>query len=287
MSGQDQKMSREEFLALVDELALGHLEPAVRDRCYAYLDGASEQDRAAYDAALEAALTLALTVQPVRVPDRVWDKIELSVAKEPVRSVFPIRANKQASLATKLNPGGWAWPTIAAGLALVSVSLGWKLNTERSNSLRAIEKSSSLTATLAENQLALDGCRRGLHEQMEGYKQTQDLLSFVAKPGMKMMHPQKMAEDAPSFVFMMNEKDGAAWAMGPEMAAPAGEVFELWVIPKKGRPVPAGTFDKMGAHQAVAVAHKMALSDMGGFAISREPAPGGDKPTQMLLLARL
>lgn len=279
-------LTRAEFLELVDEFVLGYVDGVTRQRCEAFLartdaDGPDDACRLAYQQATDAALALALTVAPVRLPEELWTGIEQGLLREAQRQTFPIRARPLRALPAVV------WPSVAAGFAALSVGLGWQLIQVRDEQLRASHRVSSLTSNLAETKIYLDGCRKGLHEQMTQVKQSHDLLSQVVARGMRMLSPQQVVRDAPSIVFMFNPADGKAFALGNDNEAPAGKVYALWVIPKKGAPIPAGTFSKIGMTVAVELKHSLAVSDMGALAISREPAPGATSPTEVLLVAKL
>lgn len=279
-------LTRAEFLELVDAFALGHVDGVTRQQCEAFLarkdaGGPDDACRLAFQQATEAALALALTVAPVRLPERLWTGIEQGLLREPPRQIFPIRARPPRALPS------FVWPSVAAGFAALSVGLGWQLLQLREEQLRASHRVSSLTSNLAETNIYLDGCRRGLHEQMMLVKQSHDLMSQIATPGMRLLSPQHVVKDAPAIVFMFNSADGTAFAMGGDNEAPAGKVYELWVLPKKGAPIPAGTFLKMTMMTAVELTHSLAVADIGALAISREPAPGGASPTEVVLVAKL
>ncbi len=68
---------------------------------------------------------------------------------------------------------------------------------------------------------------------------------------------------------------------------PAGEVYELWLLPPQtgAAPAPAGTFTSSAAGTARSdVQPSGNLRDYVGFAVSIEPAPGGPKPTGPIVM---
>lgn len=68
-------------------------------------------------------------------------------------------------------------------------------------------------------------------------------------------------------------------------ALPAGKVYELWLIPMTGKPIPAGTFsaDTQGS-AGVVIAQLAAGVEAKAFGVTVEPAGGSDAPTSAILL---
>lgn len=59
----------------------------------------------------------------------------------------------------------------------------------------------------------------------------------------------------------------------------AGKIFELWVIPVSGNPIPAGTFSSRDDNTAVYVRPGPVEPNASAFAVTVEPAGGSALPT--------
>jgi len=62
--------------------------------------------------------------------------------------------------------------------------------------------------------------------------------------------------------------------------APAGKIYEMWVIPKGGQPVPAGLFQSEADSTALhLLSGPVNLAQTGAIAVTLEPAGGVPQPT--------
>lgn len=68
-------------------------------------------------------------------------------------------------------------------------------------------------------------------------------------------------------------------------AVPEGKAYELWIIPQKGAPIPAGVFKPDEHGNAVMMDHTMPPAvEAKAFAITVENEAGSDKPTSPIVL---
>jgi hypothetical protein len=67
--------------------------------------------------------------------------------------------------------------------------------------------------------------------------------------------------------------------------APAGKIYEAWVIPKSGKPIPAGLFQSDSTGAATHVHPGPVAADANIIAVTLEPQQGSDQPTTTPLLA--
>ncbi len=72
-------------------------------------------------------------------------------------------------------------------------------------------------------------------------------------------------------------------------APPAGKTYEMWIIPRQGKPEPAGLFASAADGTAVYLYRTpVALASTGAIAVTLEPAAGVDAPTsQPVIVAAL
>jgi hypothetical protein len=61
--------------------------------------------------------------------------------------------------------------------------------------------------------------------------------------------------------------------------APAGKIYEMWVIPKGGKPVPAGLFQSEPSGAAMHVQPGPVVADASLVAVTVEPESGSPQPT--------
>jgi anti-sigma-K factor RskA len=89
---------------------------------------------------------------------------------------------------------------------------------------------------------------------------------------------------------MVATDDGGVLAVAGLPPAPAGRVYQLWLIadhcdPGPCDPVPGGTFD---TDDGVAVHEtRRSLADVGGVAVTTEPEGGSDRPTTEPVISSL
>jgi hypothetical protein len=67
--------------------------------------------------------------------------------------------------------------------------------------------------------------------------------------------------------------------------APSGKIYAAWVIPKSGKPIPAGLFQSESTGAATHVHPGPVAADASAIAVSLEPAQGSDQPTSAPLVA--
>jgi anti-sigma-K factor RskA len=68
-------------------------------------------------------------------------------------------------------------------------------------------------------------------------------------------------------------------------AAGQGKAYEMWVIPKGGRPNPAGLFQSDGMRALYILNGPVDVSTIGTVAVTLEPAAGSATPTMPILIA--
>jgi anti-sigma-K factor RskA len=62
--------------------------------------------------------------------------------------------------------------------------------------------------------------------------------------------------------------------------APSGQVYQLWLMRKQGKPIPSALFNtEESGHQLVRGVRVPADEEIGGFALTLEPAGGSPQPT--------
>lgn len=201
---------------------------------------------------------LALSTSGPRPPARSRARLLTAVAQEPHRS--PLRQRTWANWWTTL---GW----VAAVAALMIGVLLRQQNSDLRRRVNELETSSS-----QQNQQLLEA------QQLLTTLTSPDAVHFTLVAGKTPPQPQGKAIYVPrsgTLVFLANNLP----------AIPPQKVYELWLIPTSGAPVPAGLF-KPDAHGTAAVIRPPLPTGLEAktFAITIEPEAGSSAPTSPIIM---
>lgn len=191
------------------------------------------------------------------IQDAVTSTAMLSGMQDATEPPSRVRQRLMASIAQpKVARRGFNWivPVFAtACIVLFGVSVWSWVSLEQTGS--------RLTAVSRE--------RRQLREALEVLSSSQPTLVHYGKSGQ------------PSGTVFFNQSGGfvVIGSRLPEIAS--DKIFELWVIPKKGAPIPAGLFRGEGeAHSFVhAYSEPINVGEVGAVAVTVEPKEGSVAPT--------
>jgi hypothetical protein len=103
-------------------------------------------------------------------------------------------------------------------------------------------------------------------------------LAILNDPETKQVTFGETARPSRGRVFVSGEKGVLFIGASLPSIAP-GKAFELWVIPAKGNPVPAGTFRREADATAVYVRPGPVQGDAAAMAVTVEPEGGSPQPT--------
>ena len=104
-----------------------------------------------------------------------------------------------------------------------------------------------------------------------------DLVSFLSHGGARVAAFRGSGTGNLSVAYRPGER--RAFVVGAGLpAAPSGHVYELWLLPSHGTPVPSGTFEGTGGQLLVLVTGD--LSRATRMAVTVERAPGARQPTR-------
>jgi anti-sigma-K factor RskA len=114
----------------------------------------------------------------------------------------------------------------------------------------------------------------------------QDLALFTTPDAVHVsLTPQKAARQPSGTAIFSPAKKRMMFMASNLPAVPAGKAYELWLIPAKGAPMPAGVFKPDEHGNAVMMDHPMPEGvEAKAFAITLEKEEGSDKPTSPILL---
>lgn len=207
---------------------------------------------------------LALSSSGPQPPARSKDRLMSAIAAEPrgVSVPSPSRAGAPQR--------GWWWtlvPTLAAlGLLIFAVNL-WHNN-----------------GRLRDQMAELAGRNQDQSTQLE--QMHQDLSLLTAPDAVHVsLTPQKAPKQPSGTAIFSPAKKRMIFMASNLPAAPPGKAYELWIIPAKGAPMPAGVFKPDEHGNAVMMDHPMPEGvEAKAFAITMEKEEGSDKPTSPILL---
>jgi hypothetical protein len=106
-------------------------------------------------------------------------------------------------------------------------------------------------------------------------------------PGYQVLAVQPQEPYTATAVAIFNPETQQAFLYSSSLEPlPDGKIYELWLLPAAGNPVPAGTFNASAAgttrHEHTA---SQPLRDYAGFAVTIEDAPGGPVPGGPIIMA--
>ncbi len=205
---------------------------------------------------------LALSTAGPRPPARSKDRLMRAVALE------PRGANSSAAEKTPRRGLSWALiPAVVALALLFAVGNLWQENGRLHDQLASmghLYQNTSAQLAQSEERLRLlsapDAMQVSLSPQSEGRK------------------PHATAIYSPSQKRVM-------LVAGNLAPLPPGKMYELWLIPMEGAPMPAGLFHPDEHGNAVMLDHAMPQGvEAKAFAVTVEDAVGSDKPTSPILI---
>jgi anti-sigma-K factor RskA len=199
----------------------------------------------------DAAL-LALSTSGPRPPERAKTRLMDAIAGEPRPVPSRLRLNWWAIL-------GWA----AAGLMLVFVIGVSRHNKQLSSTV------AELSGMVERERLASDQARR-----VSDVLHAPDATPYEILPvSMKTRMPAGKA-------IYSQDRSGLVFVASNLQPPPAQKAYELWLIPKEGAPIPAGTFKPDSRGMAMVMNPPLPAGvEAKAFAITIEPEQGSPAPT--------
>jgi anti-sigma-K factor RskA len=195
---------------------------------------------------------LALSTSGPRPPARSKARLMDAVGKEPRRQPARTRLNWWAIL-------GWA----AAAIMLVFV-IGVTRHNKRLSSTIA-----ELSSMVEKERVSGDEARR-----IADIMHASDAMPYEILPvKMKMAMPTGKA-------IYSRDRSGLVFVASSLQPAPTQKTYELWLIPMKGAPIPAGTFKPDNHGMAMVMNPPLPAGvEAKAFAITIEPEQGSPSPT--------
>ena len=165
-----------------------------------------------------------------------------------------------------------AWMAAAAALALVSLGL-W-------NQLIGIDRS------LDEARQQVLAMTESQEKDRATIQRTRGALNFLNQPETRLVTSSGSSiELPPKARLFVNKRSGVLLMAGNLPKLGPGKIYEMWLIPKGGAPVPAGLFqpDETGTAMHIR-SGEMDIAGTAAVAISVEPESGSAAPTTTPIL---
>lgn len=128
--------------------------------------------------------------------------------------------------------------------------------------------------------------RRTLTDREEQLARRERTLNALLEPGVQLTTLTASGDAAPIVQVFWNRPAKTlmlhTFRLQP---VPAGRVYQLWLMPKNGKPIPSTTFNtESTGHQLVEGVSVPSGSELGGFALTVEPEGGSPQPTSAPIL---
>ena len=202
---------------------------------------------------------LAISAAGPRPPQRARQRLLNAVTREP-RSSAAVQSSARSSW--------WGWLGWAATAAVIVFALSlWREDI----SLRAML--ASARSSEAESTRQMNELRKIAAPIIEPEAQRVTLVAVKTSP-----QPQGKA-------FYLRSRSSLVFLASNMPALPPDKVYELWLIPTSGNPIPAGLF-KPDAHGSASVVNPPLPpgTEAKAFAITVENQAGSEKPTTPILM---
>jgi len=205
---------------------------------------------------------LALSTAGPRPPARSKDRLMRAIAAEPRGAKSTAREQPPRR--------GLSWALIPAAVALAllfAVGNLWQENgrlREQMNRMTALYQNTTAQLAQAQEQLRL--------------LSAPDAMQVSLSPQSEPRKPHATTIYSPSQKRLMLMANNLA-------PLPPGKMYELWLIPMEGAPIPAGMFKPDERGNAMMLDHVMSEGVLAkAFAVTVEDATGSDKPTSPILM---
>jgi anti-sigma-K factor RskA len=240
--------------------ALGALDPAEARAFEAFLAASPEANREVAEyhevgalLALSAAGATTATPSPA-LRDRVL-----------------ARARAETQPARPRSFSWMAWTALAASLA-AAAALAWQQQALRRSLAARDSTIAALTETLAARE--------------ERLRQREASLNFILEPAVTLTNLVTTRVPAPGVQFFWNRQTNQAIVHASSLTpAAADRAYQLWFIPRDGKPIPSVTFNsEPSGHALVERIEVPAGAELTAAAITEEPAGGSPQPTTPILV---
>ena len=119
-----------------------------------------------------------------------------------------------------------------------------------------------------------------IEQAMQQVRQSEEILALLNAPDTIVRVSSEGATQPPQGKVFLNPKSGVLLLASNLPPAPAGKIYEMWVIPATGNPVPAGLFQTESNGSGVHLFKgRVDVASTGAVAVTLEAAEGALQPT--------
>jgi anti-sigma-K factor RskA len=246
-------MTHEELSDLYELYALGVLDPPERVELEEHLARNCPECKAGIHKAMVLGSYLAALPEPVEPSKKLRRRILASVGTEP----------KTSGLWT----GALAFLSACLLIGVVLLGMERPRHAEEVAQLRGQIRQSGDDLSRAQARIA-------------------EVLQFLNAPETRQVVFGKGQPTPPSGRIFVNALRGVMLIASHLPKPPLGKTYEMWIVPKKGAPVPAGLFQSDAQGNAVFLRNQTVdVAATGAVAVTLEPEAGSTTPTMPLVLA--
>jgi len=234
-------MSCEELREQYELYALGLAEEPERSEICAHLDRRCAACERGFRQAVRPVAALGATAQAAAPPSRLRRRLLASVGVEERH---------------------YGWPVAWAAAALLCLS--------------AAVYFSGRERQYAEESLRLRG---QLGDQVTEHRRSQEALAILSAPGTIEASFGHGQTEQPAGRVFVNPALGAMLVASHLPPAPAGRIYEMWILPKGGQPRPAGRFRSRNDDTAMHIEPGPVDAAAAAIAVTLENEAGAPQPT--------
>ena len=259
-SGEGQDMDRQDMKDLAAAYALGALDPAEARSFETFLATSPEARREVAEFREVATLLATAAGAEPRPSSDLRDRVLARVAKEKVVPLRPATAR----------PNWVPWASAAAVLLAVGFGL----------------QSIALRRQVAERDAAIAELRRDFGTTQAQLAAREATLNAILEPDVRLTTLTSTSTPAPVIQLFMNPKKRVALIHAFNLQPiESGRVYQLWFIPKGGKPIPSVTFNaEPTGHAMVQEVAIPEAPNLAVAAVTNEPAGGSPQPTTQPIL---
>jgi len=246
-------MTHEELREIYELYALGVLSPEEKSEIDEHLERGCAECGAGVRRAMEVSAMFATLTEQVNPPKRLRKRVLASIGAQPATSRWTS-----------------VWAIAAACLAIALVIVGLKTTGDLDEARHQLRASNEQR----------DEAQRELLVSRSQLSNVREALQFLNEPetvqatfgGGKALPPRGRV--------FVNPSRGVLLIASHLPPAPAGRTYEMWVVPKKGNPLPAGLFQSDAQGNAMhLLAGPVNRAQTAAIAVSEEPESGSPAPT--------
>jgi len=183
------------------------------------------------------------------------------------RVIARASSQKEARLAPRIGGSGWApWVAFAAALvAVVGLAIAWQ----------------GVTRQLSEREATIAALQDTLNQREERLAARERELNSLLDPHVSLIRMGTPGTPEPVIQLFWNRQSNRMMAHAFQLKPAAGNrTYQLWFIPKNGKPIPSVTFNtEASGHALVESIEVPAGVELAAAALTDEPAGGSPQPT--------